>query len=229
MSLEAFSMKQKIAAAVAVLLVVLAVAGSTVLPVQTWVMELATRLQAHGVAGAVLFGLIYIIGAMALVPASAFSLAAGLIYGFSGMALAWLAMMAVAATSFPLARRLLSARVDGFVQKRRLLGIVTEVINEEGWRMVLLVRVSGIVPFGLQNYIFGVTRIAFGPYLLATSVGVLPSILLYAGVGALANAAAAFSGGHLRIALLAVAVMAGIAVITITARKVRARLGQRGA
>jgi uncharacterized membrane protein YdjX (TVP38/TMEM64 family) len=67
---------------------------------------------------------------------------------------------------------------------------VAEVIDEEGWRMVLLVRVSGIVPFGLQNYIFGVTRLAFLPYLLATSVGVLPSILLYGGLGAVGNVAA---------------------------------------
>ena len=128
--------------------------------------------------------------------------------------------------SFPLARHLLSRRVQALVKHRRILRVVTEIINEEGWRMVLLVRVSGIVPFGLQNYTFGVTRIAFGPYLLASSVGVLPSILLYAGVGAVGNAAGDSSAGNLRLALLTVAVLAGIAVIAITARKVRVRLAQ---
>jgi len=104
---------------------------------------------------------------------------------------------------------------------------VAAVIDEEGWRMVLLVRISGIVPFGLQNYSFGVTQIPFGPYLLATSVGVLPSILLYAGVGAIGNTAVD-EGRHsaLRMALLTAAVLAGVALIVITARKVRRRLAQ---
>ena len=118
--------------------------------------------------------------------------------------------MMVAATSFPLARRLLSRRVQAFVQHRTLLRVLTEIVNEEGWRVVLLVRVSGIVPFGLQNYTFGVTRI----------------ILLYAGVGAVGNAAGDSSAGNLRLALLTVAVLAGVAVIAITARKVRVRLAQ---
>jgi len=227
MQFRAASVPQKLIAAGGILIGAFAIAASTVLPVHAWVVGLAANLQGLGVGGAVLFAAIYVVGAMALIPASAFSLAAGLIYGIWGILLAWLAMMAVAATSFPLARRLLTGRVRGVVERKRLLRTVAAVIDEEGWRMVLLVRISGIVPFGLQNYSFGVTQIPFGPYLLATSVGVLPSILLYAGVGAIGNTAvdeSRYSG--LRVALLTAAVLAGVALIVITARKVRRRLAQ---
>jgi hypothetical protein len=57
---------------------------------------------------------------------------------------------------------------------------------------------------------------------------VLPSILIYAGAGALGNAAAdagRYTG--LRMALLTAAVLAGAAVIVITARKVRRRLNEQ--
>src|SRR3954452_9591320 len=118
-----------------------AVAGSAVLPVSSWVTELAERLHGYGAVGALMFVLIYIVGAMALVPASAFSLAAGLLYGVWGILISWLAMMVVAGTSFPLARRFLTARVESVVSRRRLLRTVIGVINDEGWRMVLLVRV----------------------------------------------------------------------------------------
>jgi uncharacterized membrane protein YdjX (TVP38/TMEM64 family) len=226
MVLRAASLPQKLIAVGGILIVTFAIAASTVLPVHAWVVGLATSLQGLGVGGAVLFAAIYVVGSMALVPASAFSLAAGLIYGASGILLAWLAMMAVAATSFPLARGLLAGRVRRVVQRKRLLRTVAAVIDEEGWRMVLLVRISGIVPFGLQNYSFGITQIPFGPYLLASSVGVLPSIVLSAGVGAIGHAAAETRHNGLRLALLTAAVLAGVAVIAITVRKVRARLAQ---
>jgi uncharacterized membrane protein YdjX (TVP38/TMEM64 family) len=228
MSLRGVASSQKLAALAGVLAVACLIAASTFLPVQSWALELASRLHGLGLRGALLFGAIYIAGAMALVPASAFSLAAGLIFGSWGILLSWVAMMVVAATSFPVARQLLADRINDIVRERRLLRTVAEVVDEEGWRMVLLVRISGIVPFGLQNYGFGVMHIPFWPYLLATSVGVLPSILIYAGAGALGNAAAdagRYTG--LRMALLTAAVLAGAAVIVITARKVRRRLNEQ--
>jgi uncharacterized membrane protein YdjX (TVP38/TMEM64 family) len=91
--------------------------------------------------------------------------------------------------------------------------------------MVLLVRVSGIVPFGLQNYFLGVTRVRFIPYLLATTVGVLPSILLYAGIGAVGQASIDGSElGILKLAVLALSVVAALILVVITARRIRLKL-----
>lgn len=203
----------------------------SMLPVQSWLIALGERLHAFGAVTALIaFGTIYVICAMALVPASALSLVAGLLFGLSGIVLSWIAMVVVAGISFPLARRALARPVRQYLNQRPRVRTVGEVIDEGGWRMVLLIRVSGLIPFGLQNYVLGTTKVAFAPYLLASSVGFLPSILVYGGSGAFGKAAIGYAGsGPLCLALLGLAVLASLTLIVVTARKIRSRLQTRGA
>lgn len=210
------------AAAVVAALVV----AASVLPFQTWLLTIGERLHALGTGlGLIAFAAIYVVCSMALVPASTLSLAAGLLFGPLGILLSWVAMVVVAAISFPLARRILAVPIRRYVDERPRVRQVVEVIDEGGWRMVLLIRVSGLIPFGLQNYVLGTTRISFLPYLLASSVGCLPSILVYAGSGAFGSAAFGQAGSNpLRLALLGVAVLAGLTLVVVTARKVRSRM-----
>lgn len=91
--------------------------------------------------------------------------------------------------------------------------------------MVLLVRISGIVPFGLQNYVLGVTRIGFMPFLLASSIGVLPSILVYAGAGAFGQATLAGpETSSLKIVALCLSAAAALTLVVITARRIRTKI-----
>jgi uncharacterized membrane protein YdjX (TVP38/TMEM64 family) len=215
---------------VAIGFVVVLATALSLLPVQDWLLLAGGGLQSFGLLGVVLFGAIYVCGAMLLVPASALSLASGLLYGPFGIVLSWAAMMVVAAISFPLARHSLKMPVRHFVEKRPRARTIADVIDEEGWRMVLLVRVSGFIPFGLQNYVLGVTNIPFGPFLFASSLGFLPSILVYAGAGAFGSAALNGAGHRpLHFALLALAILAGLALVGTTARKVHSRLRQQAA
>ena len=206
-------------------LVAIAVAAYSVLPYEGWMMAVERRLSAvGGPLGALLFGTFYVLCAMLLVPSSGLSLVAGLLYGFAGIPIAWLCILVTAALSLLLVRHLLGERVTEALRDRTRLRILREVADEEGWRMVLLVRISGVVPFGLQNYALGLTGIGIVPYLLATSVGALPSILVYAGLGALGQVTVDGERmGSARVVLLAIAIVASLALVAITARKVRAR------
>ena len=60
----------------------------------------------------------------------------------------------------------------------------------EGWKIVGLARLSPVFPFSLLNYAFGLTRVKFGHYVLASWLGMMPGTLLYVYVGSLAQAAA---------------------------------------
>ena len=207
-------------------LVGLAVAAYSLLPYEGWLLAVETRLSSiGGPAGALLFGAFYVLCAMLLVPSSGLSLVAGLLYGLAGIPIAWLGVLVTAALSLLLVRNLFGHRVGDAIRDRRTLRILREVADEEGWRMVLLIRISGVVPFGAQNYALGLTGIPIVPYLLATAVGALPSILVYAGLGALGQATVeGESMGSARIVLLAAAVVASLALVLITARKIRRRL-----
>lgn len=218
-----------LAAGLAVAAVAMAAVAAQGTSLDGWLMALATRIEVlGGPAGFVLFVALFVAGALLLIPTSALSLVAGLIYGPAGIAAAWLSMMFAAAFAFPLARYAFLDAVEALVRSRPVLRTLAEVAADEGWRMVLLVRVSGFVPFGLQNYALGVTRVPFRPYLLATSLGVLPSILVYASVGALGQAT--LRGGQIgapQIALLTLGAAASATLVVMAARKVRARLRAR--
>ena len=195
------------------------------LPLASWLTTLTTILHGTGLFGAALFVAVYVIGVTLFVPAWMFSIAAGLLYGAWGILLSWCAMMVAACVGFVLVRGAVAGPVRTLVDRRPRIRIVADSIDQEGWRMVLLVRVSGIVPFGVQNLVFGITRVRFLPYALATTVGVLPGVLLHAGAGALGQATLAGpESSPLTLAVFGLSALAAFALVFITARRVRGRL-----
>ena len=50
-------------------------------------------------------------------------------------------------------------------------------IEHEGWKIVLLLRLTPLVPFNLLNYALACTAVRFWDYTWASSVGVLPGMV----------------------------------------------------
>lgn len=162
---------------IALLVAALAVA-SMLLPVDDWIAALQRWVRQLGDWGLVAFLLFYVAAVVLLVPGSALTIAAGLIYGWWGLAVALTAATAGASLAFLIARYLARARVRALIADRRLLQAVTSAVSAEGWKIVALVRLSPLVPFNLQNYFFGVTDIPFVHYMLATLIGMVPGAAL---------------------------------------------------
>ena len=57
-------------------------------------------------------------------------------------------------------------------------------VDEEGWRIQLLLRLSPVVPFGILNYLLGLTRTPLRTYVWSTAVGIAPGsfVDVYIGV-----------------------------------------------
>src|SRR5260370_405018 len=75
---------------------------------------------------------------------------------------------------------------------RRLLlwlGAGSKAVAEDGWKIVGLLRLSPLVPFNLQNYLFGATGIPFAHFVAATFFGIIPGTALYTYFGVLGAAA----------------------------------------
>jgi uncharacterized membrane protein YdjX (TVP38/TMEM64 family) len=98
--------------------------------------------------------------------------------------------------------------------------------------VVALLRLSPLVPFSISNYLYGLTPVAFGPYVLASWIAMLPATVLYVWIGAAGKAAADASGGQgkspLEWALLGAGLAATAVVTVMITRTARRQLAQRG-
>jgi uncharacterized membrane protein YdjX (TVP38/TMEM64 family) len=84
--------------------------------------------------------------------------------------------------AFLLGRTVLREWVAKQVAKNATLTVVDRVIGQEGLRLMLLIRMSGAVPFVLTNYALGVTTVRLRDFAIAM-IGMTPTILAYAAFG----------------------------------------------
>ncbi|ELV14137.1 Transmembrane protein 64 [Tupaia chinensis] len=80
-------------------------------------------------------------------------------------------------------KRLLTAWVAAKIQSNEKLSAVIRVVEGgSGLKVVALARLTPI-PFGLQNAVFSITDLSLPNYLMASSVGLLPTQLLNSYLG----------------------------------------------
>ena len=208
------------------LLIFIAVGWSAV-PVRDWTQSLVGTVRGLGLLGVGIYALAYIVLVVLLAPAGVMSIAAGLIYGAWAFPLVVVSATIGAALAFLLARYLARDTVGGLLERRRVLRVVDKAIEEEGWKIVALLRLNPIIPFVLQNYFFGATKIGFLPYLAATFFGIMPGAAAYIYIGALGDVAAG-GGGALKTAVFARGFAATVVLVVIIARKAKAKLRSLG-
>lgn len=92
-----------------------------------------------------------------------------------------------AAAAFALGRTLLQRRATRFLEGRpRLRRVLLESGQEGGWKFVLLMRLSPFPGFML-NYLLSMTGVSFVEYVIATMIGIAPSVINLVLIGAAAN------------------------------------------
>jgi uncharacterized membrane protein YdjX (TVP38/TMEM64 family) len=204
------------------------------IPVEPLVNSLEEWVQAWGNWGPFLYGLIYVAAVVLLIPGSALSLTAGVLFGrLLGTIVVSLSSTSGAALAFLISRYLARERVAAYVRQRPRLQAIDQAVREGGWRIVALLRLSPVIPFNVQNYLYGITGIRFGPYVLTSWLTMLPGTVLYVYLGALGRQSLESVGGQRRRtpeewAFLIVGLLATLAVTLYLARLARKVRSQRG-
>jgi len=162
---------------------------STLIPAFTqWVDTLGTW-------GPLAFILAYAVGTVLFVPGSLLTLAAGALFGLlKGTAYVFIGATLGEAGAFLVARHFARGLVERRLARTASFATIDAAIGRAGWRIVLLLRLSPIVPFNLLNYALGVSKVRLRDFLLA-SPGILPGTLLYVYYGQVAGEVAAVAGG----------------------------------
>lgn len=213
---------------IAFIIIVIGV-GFLFLPVRQWLLQLQGQIESLGAIGPVVFALAYVVLTVLLVPGSALTLGAGAIFGL------WLGAITVivganlgALCSFLLARTFLREKVVRWAEANPKFAALDRAIGREGFKMVLLTRLSPVFPFTLLNYFLGLTNVRTGAYVAANLIGMLPGTFLYVYLGAAAREAlhGASDATVFRQILKYVGLLATIAVVTLVTRVAKKALAQ---
>lgn len=192
-----------------------------------WVAEIGTL-------GILLFILGYIAAAVLFLPGSILTLGAGFAFGIGwGMIAVSLGSTLGAGAAFLVARYLARDWVRKRLAKKNTLRSLDNVIGEQGWKIVFLLRLSPVFPFNALNYILGLTGVRFWGYFLATWIGMLPGAFLYVylGYAGRSNLEASVGGAEttdiLRLIYLGIGLLATLAVTIYVTRLARNALKQK--
>jgi uncharacterized membrane protein YdjX (TVP38/TMEM64 family) len=185
-----------------------------------WIREL-------GVWGPVLFVLLYILACVLFIPGSVLTLGAGAVFGVvQGSVLVSLGATFGATAAFLVGRYLVRDRVARRIAWNASFTAIDAAVAAEGWKIVVLTRLSPVFPFNLLNYAFGVTRVSLRDYFFASWIGMIPATLMYVYIGSLANTGAggATTGQWI---LKGLGLLATIAVTVLITRIARRALSRR--
>ena len=203
------------------------------LPLADWLRRVLDALAALGPWGIALFAIVYALAAVLLVPGSALTIGAGVLYGLGwGFVAVSAGSTLGAAGAFLIARHLARERVERRAAADRRFAAIDQAVGREGWKIVLLTRLSPLFPFTLLNYLYGLTRVRFGAYLLASWIGMMPGTLLYVYLGVAGRAVAETTAGQRsrtpqEWALFVVGLLATAAVTVYVTRLARQALRSR--
>src|SRR5258707_5116313 len=146
---------------------------------QTWV-------QGHRLIAPAILLLLYLVFTLALMPVWWIQILAG--YGFGlwlGITYSLTGATLSAIASFVMSRSLLADYVQRrFEARHAKLRELDEKMGHNGLLIVMAARLMHFLPFGVSNYLFGISRITLMDVVLGTFLGNAPAIALYVAVGA---------------------------------------------
>ncbi len=172
------------------------VACILLLPARQYLVDALEWTQGLGAWGPIFLALFYIVACVFLLPGSVLTLGAGFLFGVPvGLLSAWIGASFGACVAFLVGRTLARDWVARKVAGNPKFAAVDEAVGREGFKIVLLLRLSPVFPFNFLNYALGLTKVSFGKYALASIIGMLPGGLMYVYFGSAARSLADVAAG----------------------------------
>lgn len=142
-----------------------------------------------GPVGALYFGLAYTIAEVLAIPAIPLTASAGYLFGpVEGTSVVLLSASIAASISFVIGRTLLRDYVEKVLEDYPKFAKLDKAIGKEGFKLMLVLRLSPIFPFALSNYLYGASSINFQAFFWGTLLGFTPGTIAYVCTGAFGKA-----------------------------------------
>lgn len=134
-------------------------------------------------ATALEFLVVHMAAGLVFVPRLIMGLAAGVLFGpLWGSVLSLIGGTLSSFTGFVLVRFVNADSVR--LREAPAIGPWLDKAEAQGWRLVFIVRLIPVLPHSLVNYVFGLSRMSTRGYLLGSALGMVPTSVVYANLGA---------------------------------------------
>lgn len=211
------------------ILVIVGVAISLirVLPLNDWLTSIKDWLLTFGLWATPMFVGVYVLAAIAGLPNVILILAAGTLFGLvQGIIDASIADAVSVGACYLIGRTVARKQIKKIVAKEARFSQLDKALAEKAWKIILLTRLSPVLPSNILNYGFSLTQVSFWPYLFFSWLGMLPVIIIYVYVGAFGATLADVNQNPTNLALQVVGlIITSVGVVYVT-RRAKAILSQ---
>lgn len=158
------------------------------LPLDKWLDAASVWIAANPWLGRGLFVTAFVLGTALMVPGSVLTMSGGYLFGLAGgVPLVSIGTALGGTLALLVGRTVARDWVEQKVSGNRRIAALDKAIEQRGFVVVALTRLSLLIPFNVLNYAYGLTRVRILPYFLATWLGMLPAVTLYVYLGSVAR------------------------------------------
>ena len=129
------------------------------------------------------FGIIAFTMAFALTPTTFVAIVTGYYFGWDGLPGMVLAYALAAAIGYELALRLDHGKLRHFLHLFPKAEAVLGELQSHSWQLILLTRLSPVLPFALMTFVLAIVGVPRRRFLLASVLGMLPRSLFFYWLG----------------------------------------------
>jgi uncharacterized membrane protein YdjX (TVP38/TMEM64 family) len=207
-------------------------AAMALLPVRMVLRELLEWMDGLGFWAPVLLVIAYVVACLCFIPGLLLSVGAGFLFGVvEGAITVSVGSVLGATAAFLVGRTLGRGAIERMIAGHPKFAAIHRAVGVEGFKIVLLTRLSPAIPFNVLNYALGLTPVKLRDFVLASWIGMFPATLMYVYIGStLADLAELGDKTHesaaARHALLALGLAATILLTVLVTRMARKALGE---
>jgi uncharacterized membrane protein YdjX (TVP38/TMEM64 family) len=136
-------------------------------------------IRGYGALAPLIYMLVYLIAPVLFLPGLPLTIAGGILFGaFWGIVYTITSATMGACLAFLVSRYIARGWIEEKLRSPRWKQL-DRGVEQHGWKIVIFTRLVPLFPFNLLNYAFGLTRIRFLHYALATFAGMLPGCIAF--------------------------------------------------
>jgi len=121
--------------------------------------------------------------AFALTPTTFVALVTGFYFGWPGFLGVVVAYGLAALMGYGVAQLIDQGKMLAFLHRFKKTGAVMDELREQSWSLIILSRISPVLPFAFMTFVLSLLRVDRVKFLLASMVGMLPRTLFFFWVG----------------------------------------------